>query len=596
MATSNSYDGGPQLPNYMRKKMKRVEPSASPARARAGSAAGASSKNAKYTVKRSAPAKPQAHPAKHSVQAQAGRKPQQASSAATARRAAATKAARKRKKEGIERAIKALLAVAAILMAVIAIVWLAGSGDGASADLSDFLSVKKTFKEGVKLVGVDVSGLTADEATGLVMTAAEKKLKGVLITVRAGEQEITLDYVSMGMAYSIEKTLEDGLAYGRGAGVTDVSGSGAGEFDAEYTWSREAVEIALANVAQSVNVEPIEPYAEPITDWESEERFNYIDGVPGQTLDVEDTAGRVEDALRALDFQAEIVAVTNAMPPVGSLDEIRANTELIYSFTTKFSAPRDDETKQNRKFNIKKAADIINGQVVQPGAEWSFNTVVGPRTYELGWKGANGISGGKEYTTQAGGGICQVSTTLYNALLGGNFEIVDRRAHSIPSDYVEKGLDATVDTSGIDFVWKNNTEHPVYIFVKVSQVEGSSSRNTITVYIYGQPLPDGVEYKTRSVIISTTPRTDTVFTQDPAISTGYQKELVIRHDGYVAEAYLDKYVNGVLQEGESVLLHKDTYKGNPAEIAIGTGPALAFGAAVPEDWQIYGTPPTEPVV
>lgn len=476
---------------------------------------------------------------------------------------------------------------------MIVITWLSGGGNGSSADISDFLSGRKTFKEGVKLIGVDVSGYTTEEATGLVKNAAEKKLKTVSITVNAGEKSITLDYMALGMNYDITKTLEEGLAYGRNDdGVTDISTANAGEFDADYTWSREAIEIALSNIAETVNVAATEPYAKPITDWSSEERFNYVDGAAGQELNVSDTADLIESALRSLDFQATVTAVTNAVLPTMTIDDVKAYTQFISSFTTKFSAPKSDETKTNRKFNIQKAADIINGQVVQPGAEWSFNTVVGPRTYDLGWKGANGISGGKEYTTQAGGGICQVSTTLYNALLRGNFEIIDRRAHSIPSTYVDKGLDATVDTNGIDFVWKNNMEHPVYVFVQVAAVEGSSSRNTVTVYLYGQPLPEGVTYEARSEIIATVERTDTIFTEDATIAIGYQKELVLQHDGYTAEAYLDKYVNGEL--AESTLLHTDKYKGNPAEIAVGIGPALTAGETPSEDWQVYGTPPTSP--
>lgn len=613
MATTKGYDPGPQLPNYMKKKMKRVDFAASQASAPSALTSGArpasAVKSAGYTAKRkvssqaqaraksASPVRPAAKKTAPAAHVKSGAKAPAKSArtaSASAKAAQTARAAQKRRKNALEHTIKALLAAAGVLLAVIVVVWLAGSGEGTSADITDFFSSKKTFKEGVKLIGVDVSGLTAEEATGLVKNAAEKKLKSVAVTVRAGEKEIALGYLSLGMSYSIDKALEDGLAYGRTAGVTDVEGAGAGEFDAQYTWSREAIEIALANVAESINTEAVEPYAEPIADWESEERFNYVEGTPGQTLNVEDTADAIEYALRTLDFQATIDAVTNAVLPTGSLDDIRAYTQLVCSFTTKFTAPRDDETKQNRKFNIKKAADIINGQVVQPGQEWSFNTVVGPRTYELGWKGANGISKGKEYTIQAGGGICQVSTTLYNALLCGNYEIVYRQAHTIPSDYVDEGLDATVDTSGIDLVWKNNTEHPVYIFVKVAGVEGSSSRNTATVYLYGQPLPEGVTYKARSVIISTTPRTDTVFTQDATIAAGYQKELVLRHDGYVAEAWLDKYVDGVLQEDESVLLHTDKYNGNPAEIAVGIGPALRPTDPVPVEWKLYGTPPTEP--
>ena len=176
---------------------------------------------------------------------------------------------------------------------------------------------------------------------------------------------------------------------------------------------------------------------------------------------------------------------------------------------------------------------------------------------------------------------------------GADIAIVDRRAHTIPSDYVDVGLDATVDTRGIDFVFQNNTEYPLFIFAEVKNVEGRSSRYQITVYVYGEPLPEGVTYKSRSEITEVISReAETVYTNVTSIPTGYQKERIEQRAGYIAEAYLDKYVNGERVEKESKLLYTDRYKGNPAEIDIGTGPALQAGEAVPEGLVPVGTPPT----
>lgn len=610
MATNHGgYDAGPQLPNYMKKQMKQAIAAAAPARA-SSSRAPASRADAKKTVKR-APAASSRRVAASSAQrgtaqtaAAKAAKPKAAAKTTPARPAAKAKANRTaaaakartaqtaKKRRRSSGALKALAAIAGVALVVLLGVLIAGRGEGASADLSNFFSGKKAFKEGVKLIGVDVSGLTAQEATGLVKNAAEKKLKTVAITVRAGEREITLDANALGMGYSIEQALKDGLEYGRNDAVTEITGPGAGEYDAAYTWSREAIEIALANMSASIDTPAAEPFAEPIKDWASEARFNYVEGVPGQALNIAKTADNIEYALRKLAFQSDVEAVTNAVLPQKTLEEVRGATQLIASFATKFSVDRSDEIRVNRKFNIEKAADIINGMTVQPGEEWSFNTVVGPRTYDLGWKGANGISGGKEYTVQAGGGICQVSTTLYNALLCANLEIVYRQAHTIPSDYAAYGFDATVDTGRIDFIWKNNTGHPLYIFARVLKTEGSSSRHTMNVYVYGEPLPDGVVYKPRSELISTAPRTDVEYTQDAGIPTGYQKQTNIRRDAYVAEAYLDKFVNGKLES--SVLLYTDKYDGNPARIAVGTGPALAPGQLPDPLWDVYGTPPKSP--
>ena len=601
---SGSYNAGPQLPSYMKKNTTAAKRTAAQGTATRSTASAARTSAAakrttaahttatrstatRSTASRSSARSSTAHSA--AARSSATRSTAAHSTAAKANtRHAANQVQhkkRKRKKSG-SGALKWIALAAAALICVIIIVSIANSGGAdAVADMDKLMQTGKRFKAGVKLIGVDVSGMTPEEATGLVKNAAEKKLKTVAVTISSGENSWTLDSDAMGMGYDIADALADGLNFGRGEddNTVVITGGGIGEFDAKYTWDRGKIISALAAMSQSINTEATAAYAEPVTDWTQEERFIYHAGEEGITLNEEATADAIEKALEQGEFVCTVEATVNAVLPGGNIDDLKAATSFIASYTTKFSARRDDEVKQNRKFNIQKAADIINGNTIQPGEEWSFNTVVGPRTYELGWKGANGISGGKEYTIQAGGGICQVSTTLYNALLCANMEIVDRRAHTIPSDYVPVGLDATVDTRGIDFVWKNNTDMPAYIFAKVENVEGSSSRHTITVYVYGKPLPEGVTYQSRNEIIEERSRQDeAIYTNDASIPTGYQLERVQGHKYYVAEAYQDKYVDGKL-------LYTDKYKGNPPEVSIGTGAPLASGQTPDPAWQPYGT-------
>lgn len=607
---SGSYNAGPQLPSYMKKNTTAAKRTAAQGTATRSTASAARTSAAakrttaahttatrstatRSTASRSSARSSTAHSA--AARSSATRSTAAHSTAAKANtRHAANQVQhkkRKRKKSG-SGALKWIALAAAALICVIIIVSIANSGGAdAVADMDKLMQTGKRFKAGVKLIGVDVSGMTPEEATGLVKNAAEKKLKTVAVTISSGENSWTLDSDAMGMGYDIADALADGLNFGRGEddNTVVITGGGIGEFDAKYTWDRGKIISALAAMSQSINTEATAAYAEPVTDWTQEERFIYHAGEEGITLNEEATADAIEKALEQGEFVCTVEATVNAVLPGGNIDDLKAATSFIASYTTKFSARRDDEVKQNRKFNIQKAADIINGNTIQPGEEWSFNTVVGPRTYELGWKGANGISGGKEYTIQAGGGICQVSTTLYNALLCANMEIVDRRAHTIPSDYVPVGLDATVDTRGIDFVWKNNTDMPAYIFAKVENVEGSSSRHTITVYVYGKPLPEGVTYQSRNEIIEEASRqAEAIYTNDASIPTGYQLERVQGHKYYVAEAYQDKYVDGKL--AESKLLYTDKYKGNPPEVSIGTGAPLASGQTPDPAWKPYGTP------
>lgn len=600
---SGSYNAGPQLPSYMKKNTtaaKRTAAQGTAARSAAQSArtsAAAKRTTAAHgTATHSTAARGTASRSSARGSAQHGAATRSTAAHSTAAKANTRHAAnqaqnKKRKKKSSAGALKWIALLAACVLCVIIIVSIANSGGAdAVADMDKLMQTGKRFKAGVKLIGVDVSGMTPEEATGLVKNAAEKKLKTVAVTISSGENSWTLDSDAMGMGYDIAEALADGLNFGRGEddNTVVITGAGEGEFDAKYTWDRGKIISALAAMSQSINTEATAAYAEPVTDWSQEARFIYHAGEEGITLNEEATADAIEKALGQGEFVCTVEATVNAVLPGGNIDDLKAATSFIASYTTKFSARRDDEVKQNRKFNIQKAADIINGNTIQPGEEWSFNTVVGPRTYELGWKGANGISGGKKYTIQAGGGICQVSTTLYNALLCANMEIVDRRAHTIPSDYVPVGLDATVDTRGIDFVWKNNTDMPAYIFAKVENVEGSSSRHTITVYVYGKPLPEGVTYQSRNEIIEERSRLDgAIYTNDPSIPTGYQVEDIQGHKYYVAEAYQDKYVDGKL--AESKLLYTDTYGGNVPEVRVGTGAPLASGQTPDPAWQPYGT-------
>jgi vancomycin resistance protein YoaR len=325
--------------------------------------------------------------------------------------------------------------------------------------------------------------------------------------------------------------------------------------------------------------------------------FAFHPGQNGVSLDSQAMAAAIMQRLAEGEFAFEMQPITTEVSPTFSEQEIQDYTKRIATFTTRFRNSTSMQIIKNRVFNIQKAADIINCMTVEPGSEWSFNTFVGLRTAEGGWKEANGISGGKEYTLQVGGGICQVSTTLYNALLRANIKITDRRAHSIPSDYVDKGLDATVDSGGIDLKFQNDTGYPLYVFAYLKPDPEDSRYATITVSLYGKPLSGGVTYQPRSEISEVIPRDVPAYTEDPNIPSGYQLETVARHDGFVAEVYLDKYVNGAFES--STHLYRDKYRGNVAEISLGTGDPAITGIpenAVPVTGGTGGIPAQTPAV
>ncbi|OHW62326.1 vancomycin B-type resistance protein VanW [Andreesenia angusta] len=145
---------------------------------------------------------------------------------------------------------------------------------------------------------------------------------------------------------------------------------------------------------------------------------------------------------------------------------------LLGSYTTYFSA-RDT----NRNYNIALSARSINGRTVAPGTVFSFNGATGLKNKANGYRESIVISGGK-FVLGVGGGVCQTSSTLYNAVLNAGLQVVERHPHSQPVSYVPRGRDATVADYALDFKFRNNTSYPL-------KIKASTTSNSVTVSIYG---------------------------------------------------------------------------------------------------------------
>ena len=199
----------------------------------------------------------------------------------------------------------------------------------------------------------------------------------------------------------------------------------------------------------------------------------------------------------------------------------------------------------NRSTNLKLACAAINGYIIKPGETFSFNGVVGKRTEEKGYKPAGAYFNG-ETVDEVGGGICQVSSSLYYCALLADLEIVSRTCHMYPSSYVPIGLDATVSWGYLDFKFKNNTDYPI-------RIEASGGKGTVNVTFYGT---DDKDYyvKLDSAILETY-EPETEYEDYPYNnSEGYKDGEVIDkgHTGYRAVSYRIKY-----SKADDSLISKD---------------------------------------
>lgn len=423
-----------------------------------------------------------------------------------------------------------------------------------------------TFRDGVSIDGFSVTGMTIDQARTVIEPAIDQKIASICITLAGEGFSETITGEQMNASSDLEQILSNALIGGE-------NGNYATKLSLDYT----ALASRISEINASLSYGATDATFTLEVNDKGKPQLNYIEGRAGMGLDVQATQALVQQALEAGNYTATITPALTTVQPNVTVADLKSQISEIGRFSTEYGtklpSDRSEEDRmviQNRAFNIDKCAALINGQVIQPGSTWSFNKTVGDRNEKNGWKQAKGIYGGEAYTMQYGGGVCQVSTTLYGALLraGLPFEEFTRREHSIPSTYVPLGLDATVDSGHIDFKFKNTTEYPLYIFAYTSVNKNRTRYSYLTVVVYGQALPEGVTYEPRSVTVETIEPGEPIITYDKKQTTDYNVVTVEARDGYVVDVYLDKFVNGKLESSQ--LLYEDRYEPKTEKRTIGT--------------------------
>lgn len=294
-----------------------------------------------------------------------------------------------------------------------------------------------------------------------------------------------------------------------------------------------------------------EIYVEPKDAYYTTEPFTIYPHVEGVDFDMTIDEAKALIAEPAEEYTIKLKYTTPAVTTnkIGS----EAFPDLLSSFSTKY-----DASNKNRSNNLLLASNKINGTVLLPGEEFSYNKVVGERTIAAGYKEAHIFSGGK-VTDGLGGGICQISTTLYDAVLYANLEVTERRNHQMPAGYVKNGLDATVVYGSIDFKFVNNRKYPIKI---VSEVKNGVAKMSI----YG--IKEEVEYEVRlePVVLSYTPY-QTEYITDTSLASGQQVVKQSGSNGCKTVTYRYLYLNGnMISKTE---LSRDTYKAINKVVRVG---------------------------
>lgn len=305
--------------------------------------------------------------------------------------------------------------------------------------------------------------------------------------------------------------------------------------------------------ADAINIEQIHQdiYTEPKDAYYEENPFKIYAEVEGVdfAISMEEAKGIIAENKEEYRIPLKITPASKTINDIGT----EAFPYLISSFTTRY-----DASNVNRSQNLAIATSKINGTVLMPGEEFSFNQVVGKRTIEEGYKDAKIYQDGKVVDGLAGG-ICQISSTLYNAVVQANLEIVERRNHSFTTSYVKAGRDATVVYGVIDFKFKNTRTYPI-------KIEGSVNSGIAEFNIHG--IKEDVEYTVdlAPVVTASIPYS-TQYIPDPSLMPGQQVLVQAGGSGCKVTTYKETKLDGKLVSRE--IISTDTYQPMKAIIRVG---------------------------
>ena len=330
----------------------------------------------------------------------------------------------------------------------------------------------------------------------------------------------------------------------------------SGEPAESYTLNMDGLEEAAAGEAENCAAKWNKKAKNGSIDSYDKEKgaFVFAGEESGFAIDQEKLAADILKALKDKKFDASITATGSETAPDISAAAAKEKYKTISTFTTKTTA------NKARNTNIRLASEALNGTVVHPGEEFSFNAAVGQRTEAKGYQGAAAYNNG-EVVQEIGGGVCQVSTTLYHAIIQSGFKTTERNFHSFAPSYIEKGQDAMVSFDGY--------AGPDLRFVNTGStsigLRAAFADNKLKLSIVGLPvLEDGKTVSMRSEKVRDLEPPEPVYEENPELAYGEEKIVEQAQPGSVWKTYRQVKKDGELLE--ETALHTSTYKAKAAKI------------------------------
>ena len=446
---------------------------------------------------------------------------------------------------------------------------------------SRLVDIKKTLDQGstvfypnIFVNNIPLAGKTLDEAAAIVTQQVSNLIASWKITLRTQDgRSWDITGRDLKMKYDVADQLDQLWAIGHTGSASDryEQVKALEETPAvRYTtlsYDLSGVNQILTQIKSEIDKPPVS--AARINDETKWPPFSYTDEVPGQQLDISGLNERIAAMVDKLESGVVELAPTPVQAPV-TREYLEGQIVKLAEYET--SIGKTGDYVESRHENIRLGTEKFDKLIIKSGESVSFNKVAGKRTASNGYQPALEVAYG-EYVEGYGGGICQVSSTLYNAVVNAGLSVTKRTQHSLPSNYVPLGLDATVQDDRLDLVFKNTTNADIYI--STEYYKNKKNYWTTKFIIHGRPDPDGYSYKLESEVVEEIPIPEPTYIPDKdakyVVYDDEEKQINEGKEGHVVNVYLvttDK--NGL--EISRELKYTDTYKTVQPKIYVGVTP------------------------
>ena len=412
------------------------------------------------------------------------------------------------------------------------------------------------IKKGVLIDDMDLSGMTYEKALNTVKSKIKTDYDGIVFTIESSDNKHKYEYTldDFDIKFNIDDTVKRAVNFAQTSSANwwrEFKTLERGSVNMPVTtYSQAKINSAINKIKSDIIVE-----AKDATEKRVNGSFQISESQIGYSFDYEKILSELTKSIKENDFNKTIKFDIIETKPKYQSTIFTGADKLIGNYSSSYK-----NNDKNRVQNLKNACSKINGVIVYPGDEFSTNAHFNPCTEENGWALAGTIVKGK-IEDSVGGGMCQVSSALYDAVLYAELEVTERHNHSLKVGYSPYAFDATLAGDYKDFKFKNDTNKAVYI-------ESYLTSSDVVVNIYGEEIhSSGRKIELENKLIEETDPDEPVEKNDPTLLEG-ETEIVKPLKGYKYELYKKVYENGVLKE--TVKINTSTYSPRQQVTYIGT--------------------------